>query len=164
MVVAWKAQNVSAAVAPAFEAAVVRLINTTADYAATDSVRRFGTGEEAFDETTFPKIYSLAQCTPDMAATACRSCLEDIVGRMVSGNLIGRMGGRVLGVRCNLWFEVYPFFSGRSLLQLPGPSPSPAPPVTAAGGMLDILFFSFSFIYHLPDIFLCAKCVFFDNL
>nr|BAC65055.1 putative serine/threonine kinase protein [Oryza sativa Japonica Group]BAD30127.1 putative serine/threonine kinase protein [Oryza sativa Japonica Group] len=133
MVVAWKAQNVSAAVAPAFEAAVVRLINTTADYAATDSVRRFGTGEEAFDETTFPKIYSLAQCTPDMAATACRSCLEDIVGRMVSGNLIGRMGGRVLGVRCNLWFEVYPFFSGRSLLQLPGPSPSPAPPVTAAG-------------------------------
>uniref|UniRef100_A0A0D3GS23 Uncharacterized protein n=1 Tax=Oryza barthii TaxID=65489 RepID=A0A0D3GS23_9ORYZ len=120
----------------AFEAAVVRLINSTVDYAATDSVRRFGTGEEAFDDTTNPKIYSLAQCTPDMTATDCRSCLEDIVGRMVSGNFVesadcgdffSRMGGRVFGVRCNFRFEVYPFFTGRSLLQLPGPSPSPAP-------------------------------------
>uniref|UniRef100_A0A0E0ECN8 Cysteine-rich receptor-like protein kinase 10 n=1 Tax=Oryza meridionalis TaxID=40149 RepID=A0A0E0ECN8_9ORYZ len=126
MVVALNAHSVSAAVAPAFEAAVVRLINTTADYAATDSVRRFGTGEEAFDETTsYPKFYSLAQGYPleGLESTSGRENYWEV------GNLIGRLGGRVLGVRCNFRFEVNPFFSGRSLLQLPVPSPSPAPPV-----------------------------------
>uniref|UniRef100_A0A0E0IXK3 Uncharacterized protein n=1 Tax=Oryza nivara TaxID=4536 RepID=A0A0E0IXK3_ORYNI len=130
--VAWNYDNVSAAVAPAFAAAVARLVNATADYAAADSVRRFGTGEEAFD-ATYPRIYSLAQCTPDMTAADCRSCLGDMIAQMTPKYFVARPGGRVLGVRCNFRFETYPFFFGQPLLQLPGPSPSPAPPMTGAG-------------------------------
>uniref|UniRef100_A0A0A9C1S9 Protein kinase domain-containing protein n=1 Tax=Arundo donax TaxID=35708 RepID=A0A0A9C1S9_ARUDO len=134
--VAWSFDNVSAAAAPAFDAASGRLVNATADYAATDPVRRFGTGEEGFDET-YPKIYSLAQCTPDMTAADCRTCLGDIIRRMTPKYFTGKHGGRVFGVRCNFRFETYPFFSGRPLLQLPGPpGPPPAnitPPATGQG-------------------------------
>uniref|UniRef100_A0A0E0LLS9 Cysteine-rich receptor-like protein kinase 10 n=1 Tax=Oryza punctata TaxID=4537 RepID=A0A0E0LLS9_ORYPU len=130
--VAWNYDNISAAVAPAFAAAVARLVNATADYAAADSVRRFGTGEEVFD-AIYPKIYSLAQCTPDMTAADCRSCLGDMIAQMTPKYFVARPGGRVLGVRCNFRFETYPFFFGQPLLQLPGSSPSPAPPLTGAG-------------------------------
>ncbi|XP_062180701.1 cysteine-rich receptor-like protein kinase 10 isoform X2 [Phragmites australis] len=122
--VAWSYDNVSSAAASAFDAASGRLVNATADYAATDSVRRFGTGEEEFDET-YPKIYSLAQCTPDMTATDCRTCLGKIIRRITPTYFTGKHGGRVFGVRCNFRFETSSFFSGRPLLQLSGP---PVPP------------------------------------
>ncbi|KAL6864850.1 hypothetical protein ACP4OV_016001 [Aristida adscensionis] len=64
--IAWNTDNVSAAEAPALDAASGRLVNATADLAAADPVRRFATGEMPFDET-YPRIYSLAQCAPDMA-------------------------------------------------------------------------------------------------
>uniref|UniRef100_A0A0E0ECI5 Uncharacterized protein n=1 Tax=Oryza meridionalis TaxID=40149 RepID=A0A0E0ECI5_9ORYZ len=127
-------QNVSAP-AKVFDAAVGVLINATADYAAANSSRRFGTGEEGFNGS---KIYGLAQCTPDMAAATCRSCL--------GGNRRDdAQGGRILGLRCNYRYEIYPFFNGASLLQLPAaslgapPAPSPAPvnvtpPATTGGG------------------------------
>ncbi|XP_024313518.1 cysteine-rich receptor-like protein kinase 10 isoform X1 [Brachypodium distachyon] len=129
---AWNANNVSADVAPAFDAASGRLVNATADYAAADPRRRFGTGElDGFDET-YPKIYSLAQCTPDMTAAECRACLGDMIGRFTPRYFVGKPGGRVFGVRCNFRFETYSFFSGRPLLQLPGALP-PAPAPAAAG-------------------------------
>uniref|UniRef100_A0A0E0Q9H1 Gnk2-homologous domain-containing protein n=1 Tax=Oryza rufipogon TaxID=4529 RepID=A0A0E0Q9H1_ORYRU len=131
--IAWNDRNVSAAATPAFEAAVLRLGNATADYASTDSVRRFATGEVGFgDDVTYPRIFSLAQCTPDMTATECRSCLGEIITRMIPQYFVGRLGGRVFGVRCNFRFETYPFIFGQTMLQLPVPSPSPAPPVTGA--------------------------------
>uniref|UniRef100_J3MLQ9 Uncharacterized protein n=1 Tax=Oryza brachyantha TaxID=4533 RepID=J3MLQ9_ORYBR len=130
MFVAWDSNNVSDAAAPAFQAAVVRLANATAEHAAADSVRRFATGEEAFDAVVYPKIYSLAQCTPDMTVADCRSCLEDIIGRMIPKYLVGRKGARVLGMRCNFRFETYPFFFGEPLLQLAGPAASSSAPVT----------------------------------
>ncbi|EAZ40165.1 hypothetical protein OsJ_24611 [Oryza sativa Japonica Group] len=132
MFVAWDDNNVSAAAAAAFDAAFARLANATAEHAAADSVRRFATGEEAalaVAGEVYPKIYSLAQCTPDMSADACRSCLEDILVRMVPTYLAGRKGGRVLGVRCNFRFETYPFFFGQPLLQLPGSPASSSAPV-----------------------------------
>ncbi|CAM0906162.1 unnamed protein product [Alopecurus aequalis] len=127
--------NVTAPV-KVFNDAVGVLLNATADYAAANSSRRFGTGEEGF--WTFdkknPKIYGLAQCTPDMAPVDCRSCLENIIVAMPQ-YLSGRPGGRILGVRCNYRYEQYSFFTGPSLLQLPAPSagaPAPAPaPVNA---------------------------------
>ncbi|KAF0905235.1 hypothetical protein E2562_003839 [Oryza meyeriana var. granulata] len=121
-------QNVSAP-AKVFDSAVGVLINATADYAATNSSKRFGTGEEGFDGS---KIYGLAQCTPDMATTDCRSCLGSIIG-MMPKYFSGKQGGRVLGLRCNYRYETYSFFNGVSLLQLPAaplgvpPAPSPAP-------------------------------------
>uniref|UniRef100_A0A3B6QB81 Cysteine-rich receptor-like protein kinase n=1 Tax=Triticum aestivum TaxID=4565 RepID=A0A3B6QB81_WHEAT len=131
---AFNPNNVSAASAAAFDAASGRLVNDTADYAAADSSRRFGTGEVGFDQT-YPKIYSLAQCTPDMSAAQCRSCLRDIIVQYTPRYFLGKPGGRILGVRCSFRFETYSFFAGRPLLQLPGAlSPAPAPEATTGEG------------------------------
>ena len=117
------ALNVSSPVG-AFDAAVRGLLNAAGGYAANSS-RRFATGEGAFDAAN-PTIYGLAQCTPDMSPADCRSCLGDVFG-LIPQYLSGRQGGRVLGVRCNFRYEVYPFFTGGPSLRLPAPS-SPPPP------------------------------------
>nr|BAJ96900.1 predicted protein [Hordeum vulgare subsp. vulgare] len=125
-------QNVTEPVKEAFNTAVGVLLNATAEYAATNSSRRFGTGEKGFEtiDKGKPKIYGVAQCRPDMAPTDCRSCLGNIIADMPQ-YLSGRQGGRILGLQCNYRYEQYPFFTGLSLLQLPAPSvgeaPSPAP-------------------------------------
>ncbi|KAK1679945.1 hypothetical protein QYE76_040793 [Lolium multiflorum] len=137
-------QNVSAP-AKVFDAAVGALINATAVYAATNSSRRFATGEKGlgnFDKTN-PKIYGLAQCTPDMAPADCRTCLQGIIAMTAKG-FSGKKGGQVRGLRCSYRYEQYQFFNGPSLLQLPepspalAPSPSPAPanmtPLPSRGG------------------------------
>ncbi|EMS68690.1 Cysteine-rich receptor-like protein kinase 8 [Triticum urartu] len=65
-----------------------------------------------------------------MAPGDCRSCLGSIIA-MRSQYLIGRQGGRILGLRCNYRYEQYSFFTGPSMLQLPAPTvgvaPAPAP-------------------------------------
>ncbi|KAL6864855.1 hypothetical protein ACP4OV_016006 [Aristida adscensionis] len=117
------------AAAPAFDAAVGLLANATADYAAHNSTRRFGTGEESFDvERSSGKIYAVAQCTPDRTADVCRTCLGAIIKQLPS-LVSGKNGGGVFGVWCSFRYEVYPFFSGRPLLQLPAfvATPAPAP-------------------------------------
>ncbi|CAL4910936.1 unnamed protein product [Urochloa decumbens] len=123
---------VSTTPAEAFDAAVRRLATATAGYAAENSSNRFGTGEEAgFDDT---KIYALAQCTPDKTADACRTCLGTIVNQLPT-YFSGFNGGGVLGGWCSFRYEIYPFFSGRPLLQLPKfvwtPPPPPAAPALA---------------------------------
>ncbi|KAM3365594.1 hypothetical protein ACQJBY_015355 [Aegilops geniculata] len=118
-------QSVSSPV-DVFDAAVQTLLNATGDYAAANSSRRFATGEEGFD-TSNPTIYGLVQCTPDMSPADCRSCLGDIITRMPQ-RLSGRIGGRMIGVRCNFRYEVVPFFSGSPTLRLPAPPAPPAPP------------------------------------
>ncbi|XP_044965840.1 cysteine-rich receptor-like protein kinase 6 [Hordeum vulgare subsp. vulgare] len=124
-------QNVTVPV-KVFDAAVSILINATAEYAAVNSSRRFGTGEEGFEtiDKANPKIYGQSQCRPDMSPADCRSCLADII-TYIPKYFTGRRGARVLGLRCNYRYEQYPFFTGPSLLQLPAPSvgeaPSPAP-------------------------------------
>ncbi|CAN6349327.1 unnamed protein product [Urochloa humidicola] len=129
MYVAWSFDNVTGgqAAAAAFDAAAGRLVNATAGAAAADPVRRFATGEVAFGGT-YPKIYSLAQCSPDMAAADCRTCLGSIIRRFTATYFAGKHGGRVFGVRCNFRFETYPFFFDRARLILPGPPPPPPPP------------------------------------
>uniref|UniRef100_A0A8R7PE17 Cysteine-rich receptor-like protein kinase 10 n=1 Tax=Triticum urartu TaxID=4572 RepID=A0A8R7PE17_TRIUA len=106
--------------AATFDAAVGVLLAAVADYAALNSSKRFGTGVEDFDVST-PRVYALAQCTPDMAPADCRSCLEGIV-RVMPKHFSRRQGGRILGLRCNYRFELYPPFSGNPLLHLPAPS------------------------------------------
>ena len=44
---------------------MARLVNATADYAAYNSTRRYASGEADFNRE-FPKVYSWAQCTPDL--------------------------------------------------------------------------------------------------
>ncbi|XP_051215534.1 cysteine-rich receptor-like protein kinase 6 [Lolium perenne] len=118
----------ASAPAKVFDAAVGALIHAIADYAAANSSRRFGTGQEGFGnfDKINPKIYGLAQCTPDMAPADCRACLQGIIAMMPS-YFSGKSGGRVIRLRCNYRYEQYPFFNGPSLLQLPEPSPALAP-------------------------------------
>ncbi|CAN6349329.1 unnamed protein product [Urochloa humidicola] len=129
---AFSFDNVSSSEAAAFDAASGRLVNATADYAAADPVRRFGTGEMAFYDQNYPRIYSLAQCTPDMAAADCRTCIGRAYRRIAPTYFGGKHGGRFFGVRCSFRFETYQFFSGRALLQLPGPPGPPPPPAVNA--------------------------------
>jgi hypothetical protein len=132
------------------DAAVAVLVNATADYAANSS-RRFGTGVEGFQtiNSQNPKLYGLAQCTPDMLPADCRSCLGDII-QSGPKYFSGKQGGRILGVRCNYRYDQYSFFTGTPLLQLPEPAvQAPATNVTppAAGGgdfgELKLSFFAF---------------------
>ncbi|CAL5062386.1 unnamed protein product [Urochloa decumbens] len=137
-------QNVTAPF-KVFDAAVGALVNATADYAASNSSKRFGTGVEAFQkfDSSNPRIYALAQCTPDMAPADCRSCLSGLT-QWAPKYFSGKQGGRVLGSWCNYRYEQYSFFSSNPLLQLPepavgAPAPAPAPvngtpPTTGGGG------------------------------
>ncbi|KAL6619933.1 hypothetical protein ACP70R_035072 [Stipagrostis hirtigluma subsp. patula] len=117
----------------AFDAAVRLLVNATADYAAVNSSRRFATGEQGLEIKEVPRIYALSQCTPDKTTEICRKCLSTIAGQLRQ-YFSGTDGGGVFGVWCSFRYEVYPFFSGRPLLQLPtfvATPPAPAPTATA---------------------------------
>ncbi|GJN07475.1 hypothetical protein PR202_ga25309 [Eleusine coracana subsp. coracana] len=109
---------------PMFDAAVAALLNATADYAAANSTRRFATGEQGYDGRSYPTLYGLTQCTPDLSPHDCRSCLGVLLG-WIPRFLSGREGGRMGGVRCNFRYEVYPFFSGSPSLRLAAPAPAP---------------------------------------
>jgi hypothetical protein len=122
----------------AFDAAVAMLANATAEYAAAaNTSRRYGTAEEegvdGDGDSGRPRMYALAQCTPDKAADVCRACLKTLttvqLPKLYSG---GRTGGGVFGVWCNLRYEVFPFFSGRPLLHLPAFVEAPPPATSAA--------------------------------
>jgi hypothetical protein len=103
------------------------LVNATADYAAYNSTRRFATGEAdtSFDPE-FPKVYTLAQCTPDQTPAQCRKCLSRLISQSLDGfqNLIG---GRVLAVSCTYRYESAPFYNGPAMVRLASPSSAPAP-------------------------------------
>ncbi|VAI41203.1 unnamed protein product [Triticum turgidum subsp. durum] len=120
---------------PAFDGAVGMLVNATADHAVGDSSRRFGTGEVGFNDRRNPKIYALSQCAPDITPEVCRNCLNAIIGQLPKW--FSRMtGGGIFGVWCNFRYEVYSFFSGRPLVELPQiveRPPASAPPVIPGG-------------------------------
>jgi hypothetical protein len=111
-----------------FNRLVAALVNATADYAAYNSTRRFATGETSGANfgSEFPKVYSLAQCTPDMKASQCRTCLAGLISESLDGfqNLIG---GRVLWINCTYRYEATPFFNGPAMVQIASPTPSSVP-------------------------------------
>nr|CAB3499983.1 unnamed protein product [Digitaria exilis] len=110
-----------------FNLVVAALLNATADYAANNSTRRYAAGEAHFNQE-YPKVYSLAQCTPDLTPARCRSCLAYIIEESLSmyANLIG---ARTLAIRCTFRYETKPFISGPLMVSLggtPGSSGAPA--------------------------------------
>ncbi|KAJ4816338.1 cysteine-rich RECEPTOR-like kinase [Rhynchospora pubera] len=114
-----------------FDSYVHYLMTTTANYAAFNSSKKFGTAQLNQSEA-FPRIYGLAQCTPDMSDSDCASCLNALVGEMPKW-FSGKIGARILGVRCNIRYEIYSFYSGASMLSLTAPTenaPAPAPVIT----------------------------------
>ncbi|KAJ0983341.1 hypothetical protein J5N97_011596 [Dioscorea zingiberensis] len=65
----------------------------------------------------------LAQCTRDLSGDQCYKCLTGITSAM--SRFLGKRGGRVLGSRCYFRYELYSFYEGESMVQLPSSSSSP---------------------------------------
>jgi hypothetical protein len=130
--VRWNIKNVTG------DAADVRLITglihelvvDTVERAASTAPRRFATG--VMDSgTTFPTVYSMAQCTPDLSAGDCLACLRRLVD-MVNSTMALRMGAQIHVIRCYFRYEAYQFYDSQPMLRL-GPSsvPAPAPTILA---------------------------------
>ncbi|CAN6201910.1 unnamed protein product [Urochloa humidicola] len=115
-----------------FRAVVAALLNATADHAAADRRRRFAAGVADFDDDQeYPKVYSMAQCTPDLTPARCRSCLAGIMAGSL-GWFGNRIGARTLAVRCTFRYETKPFISGPMSVSLGGTPGSAAAPAPAA--------------------------------
>ncbi|GJN32606.1 hypothetical protein PR202_gb21121 [Eleusine coracana subsp. coracana] len=98
--------------------------------AATNSTRKyFATAEMAFN----PKIYGVAQCTPDLTPVQCRSCLGMFRDETMARHMSGRPPSNYAGaVWCLLRYSVVsPVYEGRAMLQLAAP-PEPAPTLSPA--------------------------------
>ena len=121
--------NVSDGNVAAFDALVARLAGAVAD-AASKASRRYATGEAGFPPQKM-NVYALAQCTPDLTPAQCRGCLAGLIREMPAW-FTGRIGGRILGVRCNIRYENNMFYDGTPLKRITAASPSPpaAPPTT----------------------------------
>lgn len=83
---------------------VKRLINRAA-YNSSGSM--FATEEVKYNGS-WPLIYSLVQCTPDISASDCAKCLNGAFSVIASWG--GTQGARVLLPSCNLRYEVYSFY------------------------------------------------------
>ncbi|XP_059623835.1 cysteine-rich receptor-like protein kinase 10 [Cornus florida] len=88
-------------------------------------VTRFAT--QKVDFSAYWKIYSLAQCTPDISGSDCNGCLRHAI-TYFQRCCVGKQGGRVFLPSCNIRFEVKPFYNS-SIAPAPLPTPiSPPPP------------------------------------
>ncbi|KAJ4816337.1 cysteine-rich RECEPTOR-like kinase [Rhynchospora pubera] len=129
-IIMYNTQNVSVSFTQ-FDNLLDYVMNSTADYAAFNDSKKFGTSQ--LNSTgSFPVIRGLVQCTPDMSDANCKSCLQDQISQMPKW-FSGRQGGRILGVRCNIRYEIYSFYSGAALLTVSLPTvnaPAPAPSIT----------------------------------
>ncbi|XP_040385849.1 cysteine-rich receptor-like protein kinase 15 [Oryza brachyantha] len=118
----WSGKNMNevagTGAAARFMDKATELMNKAADLAAfgpssSSTPSRYATGETWFDEQGVSIVYGLVQCTPDLTGEQCRSCLAGIVAQMpkLFGSASSRpVGGRILGVRCNLRYEKDVFF------------------------------------------------------
>ncbi|OAY63344.1 Cysteine-rich receptor-like protein kinase 25, partial [Ananas comosus] len=117
------------------------LLSDVADSAASNSNSGmlFATGELSIT-SGFPTIYGLVQCNPDMSGPECRQCLQAQINETLN-MFDGYQGGGILGVWCNLRYEVYPFYDRNPTIMLssvapgdlPGTPPGPPPPNTRPG-------------------------------
>ncbi|CAD5179083.1 unnamed protein product [Musa acuminata subsp. malaccensis] len=123
----WNVNNITRA--DRFSKLLDLLLNRTTDRAA-NSAKKFATGTVSNFTSTFPMVYGLVQCTPDLSQTDCGTCLRGLYSPLPK-LMVGKEGGRVIGVRCNMRFEVYSFYQGNSTLALTAPVESasePTPP------------------------------------
>ncbi|XP_056172130.1 cysteine-rich receptor-like protein kinase 25 [Syzygium oleosum] len=81
------------------------------------------------DFTNSKKLYTLAQCTPDLTASDCDTCLQFGISNLVQE----KQGGKVVTPSCNVRYELYAFYYA-SLL--PEPVPPPPAPITGRKGRL----------------------------
>ncbi|KAM3354813.1 hypothetical protein ACQJBY_025515 [Aegilops geniculata] len=100
--------------ADSFRFLLFTLLNNTAQSAANSS-RRFTTSR--LDVSSLPTVYCLMQCTPDLTADDCAACFQPYY-QLALKYMDGRKGGRLLGTRCSMRYEIYPFFQGDPMLRI----------------------------------------------
>ncbi|KAM0837735.1 hypothetical protein ACQ4PT_061436 [Festuca glaucescens] len=93
----WNVKNVTGDV-PLITGLIHELLLETVEKAASSTPRRFATGV-VDTNTSFPRVYSLAQCTPDLSPGDCLACLNRLLG-MINSTMALRMGGQMGVIRC----------------------------------------------------------------
>ncbi|KAL2561851.1 hypothetical protein GLYMA_20G139700v4 [Glycine max] len=83
------------------------------------SGKKFATKEANF--TSSMKLYTLAQCTPDLSTSDCNTCFSSSIGGFPNC-CDGKRGARVLLPGCSVRYELYPFYNVSSVSHLPSPS------------------------------------------
>ncbi|KAL6875792.1 hypothetical protein ACP4OV_013305 [Aristida adscensionis] len=125
----WDPVNSNRSVA-AITGIVGALLEGTARRAAYNSTWRFATARMdvvVVNGGSFPALYSLAQCTPDLMPGECWECLENM-SRMETEVFAGRQGGRVLAVRCHLRYSTAHFYEGEPKWRIEPPTDAVGPP------------------------------------
>ncbi|XBI35426.1 hypothetical protein VPH35_121107 [Triticum aestivum] len=118
----WNVKNVTGDV-PLVAGLIRELLVETVEKAASATPRRFATG--VMDSgTTFPMVYSLAQCTPDLSTGDCLACLNHLLG-LINSTMSLRMGGQMGVIRCYFRYEASPFYQGQPMISLGPPAPTP---------------------------------------
>ena len=80
------------------------------------SGQKFAAKEENFLGSM--KVYSLAECTPDLSMFECNTCLQGAISSI--GNCYnGKRGARSLLPSCNIRYEFYPFYNVSSVSTQP---------------------------------------------
>ncbi|XP_075666625.1 cysteine-rich receptor-like protein kinase 10 [Castanea sativa] len=116
-----------------------RLLNTSMLELATET-SDFPTGSKKFGTkqvniSAFQTLYNLAQCTPDLSSTDCKTCLQDAV-KLLPWCCSGKQGGRIVFPSCNVRYELYPFYTLAATAPTPSPgvqSPPPPSPSSVSG-------------------------------
>uniref|UniRef100_A0ACD5ZS83 Uncharacterized protein n=1 Tax=Avena sativa TaxID=4498 RepID=A0ACD5ZS83_AVESA len=121
----WNIKNVTDDV-PLIAGLIHKLLGDTVDMAASSTPRRFATGVVE-SNTTFPRVYSLAQCTPDLSAGDCLACLNRLLG-MINATMAVRMGGQMGVIRCYFRYEANKFYGGEPMLSLGPQALNPTKP------------------------------------
>ncbi|XP_059635954.1 uncharacterized protein LOC132278157 [Cornus florida] len=98
------------------------LVTQAADF--TDgSGNKFATKEANF--TAFQKVYALVQCTPDLSADGCDTCLQDGIPLLLDCcDGMHKQGVTILFPSCNIRYQFYPFYT----MVASAPAPPPPPP------------------------------------
>ncbi|KAL5195001.1 Cysteine-rich receptor-like protein kinase 25 [Glycine soja] len=87
-----------------------------------NSGKKFATKEVNF--TSSMKLYTLAQCTPDMSTFDSDICLSMAISTLGDG----KQGSRSLLPGCNIRYELYPFYNVSAVIIQPELTPPPPPP------------------------------------
>ncbi|XBH80017.1 hypothetical protein VPH35_105846 [Triticum aestivum] len=118
----WTTKNVTGDVR-LITGLIHELLVATVEKAASMELTRFAMGV-VDSRTTFPLVYSLAQCTPDLSAGDCLACLRRLL-RRINSTTSQFIGGQMYDIRCNFRYESFSFYGGEPMLHL-GPSLAPA--------------------------------------
>jgi hypothetical protein len=137
----WSTSNITASLLPGWDpsnpssvttiSSMIRgVLQDTAHHAAYNSTRRYATGRMDVS-STFPTLYSLAQCTPDLTPADCSECFHNI-SKLTTKYFAGQKGGRILRLRCNIRYEVYQFYLGEPMRRIGSPPAVAVPPYRVA--------------------------------